>query len=105
MNEKIIRKEADSGTIDLQAYTNFIIRWMAKLSTPCREYEVNKLMDIEDTVVKFRRILEVMNQMKLDVADFLLEDVRREVTTYSVEYEKRQLDEFLEKHPGKLTRL
>lgn len=102
LNENLIYRQADKGCLDLKAYSKFIIQWLSKLCTRTREYEVSKLKEIDDDVVTFRRILEVMDLMKLDKANFLLEAVRREVTTYSVDYEKQKLNEFLESHPGEV---
>lgn len=75
---------------------------MAKSCAPIRDEEVNTLNDIDDVVEIFRRILQVMDLMKLDMANCLLDAARREVITYSVEYEKLKFNEFLKAYPGKL---
>lgn len=68
---------------------------MAKSCAPVRDDEVNKLNEIEDVVQTFRGILEVMDLMKLDMANCLLDAARREVITHSVEYEKLKFNEYL----------
>lgn len=68
---------------------------MAKSCAPVRDDEVNKLNEIEDVVLTFRGILEVMDLMKLDMANCLLDAARREVITHSVEYEKHKFNEYL----------
>lgn len=73
---------------------------MAKSCAPIRDEEVNSLNDIEDVILTFRRILEVMDLMKLDMANCLLDAARKEVITYSVEYEKHKFHEFLKAYPG-----
>lgn len=102
LNENIINRQADMGCLDLKAYAKFIIQWLAKLCTRIREHEVSKLKEIDDVVVTFRRILEVMDRMQLDKANFLLDAIRSEVITYSVDYEKQKLNEFLQTHPGEI---
>lgn len=73
---------------------------MAKSCAPIRDEEVNSLNEIEDVVLSFRHILEVMDLMKLDMANCLLDAARKEVITYSVEYEKHKFNEFLKAYPG-----
>lgn len=73
---------------------------MAKSCAPIRDEEVNSLNDIEDVVLTFRRILEVMDLMKLDMANCLLDAARKDVITHSVEYEKHKFNEFLKAYPG-----
>lgn len=73
---------------------------MAKSCAPIRDEDVNKLNEIEDVVLTFRRILEVMDLMKLDMANCILDAARREVITHSVEYEKHKFKEFLKAYPG-----
>lgn len=101
LDENVIRQQAEQGILEFKAYSTFIIQWLAKTCAPIRDDEVNKLNDIDDVVLTFRRIFEVMDLMKLDMANFLLDSVRQEVITYSVEYEKQKFSEFIKIYPGK----
>lgn len=100
LDEKIIRQQAENGVLDFKAYSSFIMQLMAKSCAPIRDEDVNKLNEIEDVVLTFRRILEVMDLMKLDMANCILDAARREVITHSVEYEKHKFKEFLKAYPG-----
>lgn len=100
LDEKVIRQQAEQGVLDFKAYSSFIIQLMAKSCAPIRDEEINKLNEIDDVVQTFRRILEVMDLMKLDMANCLLDAARREVITHSVEYEKLKFKEFLKAYPG-----
>lgn len=100
LDEKVIRQQADMGVLDFKSYKSFIIQIMAKSCAPIRDEEVNKLNEIDDAVQAFRRILEVMDAMKLDMANCLLDAARREVTQHSVEYEKLKFNEFLKSYPS-----
>lgn len=102
LDEKVIRQQAEQGVLDFKAYSSFIIQLMAKSCAPIRDDEVNQLNEIDDVVLTFRRILEVMDLMKLDMANCLLDAARREVITHSVEYEKYKFNEFIKAYPGKL---
>ena len=101
LDDKVIRQQAEQGVLDFKAYSSFIIQLMAKSCAPIRDEEVNKLNEIDDVILTFRRILEVMDLMKLDMANCLLDAARREVITHSVEYEKLKFNEFLKAYPGK----
>lgn len=100
LDEKVIRQQAENGVLDFKAYSSFIIQLMAKSCAPIRDEEVNSLNEIEDVVLTFRRILEVMDLMKLDMANCLLDAARKDVITHSVEYEKMKFNEFLKAYPG-----
>lgn len=100
LDEKVIRQQAEQGVLDFKSYSSFIIQLMAKSCAPIRDEEVNKLNEIDDVILTFRRILEVMDLMKLDMANCLLDAARREVITHSVEYERLKFSEFLKAYPG-----
>lgn len=100
LDEKVIRQQAENGVLDFKAYSSFIIQLMAKSCAPIRDEEVNSLNEIEDVVLTFRRILEVMDLMKLDMANCLLDAARKDVITHSVEFEKHKFNEFLKAYPG-----
>lgn len=72
LDEKVIRQQANEGVLDFKSYKSFIIQIMAKSCAPIRDEEVNKLNEIDDAVQAFRQILEVMDLMKLDMANCIL---------------------------------
>lgn len=102
LDPQVIRQQAEQGVLDFKSYANFIIQLLAKSCAPVRDEEVAKLNDLDDVVLTFRRILEVMDLMKLDMANCLLEAARREVITHSVEYEKHKFNELLKLYTGNL---
>lgn len=101
LDPQVIRQQAEQGVLDFKSYASFIIQLMAKSCAPVRDEEVNKLNEIDDVVLTFRRILEVMDLMKLDMANCLLEAARRDVITHSVEYEKHKFNEYLKLYTSK----
>lgn len=101
LDPQVIRQQAEQGVLDFKSYANFIIQLMAKSCAPVRDDEVAKLNEIEDVVLTFRGILEVMDLMKLDMANCLLDAARREVITHSVEYEKQKFNEYLKLYTSK----
>lgn len=101
LDTEVIRQQAEQGVLDFKSYANFIIQILVKSCAPVRDEQVSKLSDIDDVVLTFRGILEVMDLMKLDMANCLLEAARREVVTHSVEFEKQKLNEFLKIYTSK----
>jgi hypothetical protein len=68
LDADLIRQQAEQGTIDFKAYSNFIIHIMALACAPIRDEAVAKLREIDDIVDLFRGILETLSLMKLDMA-------------------------------------
>lgn len=68
---------------------------MAKSCAPVRDQQVAKLREISDVVETFRGILETMSVMKLDMANCLLDSIRKDVIAHSVTYEREKFQEFL----------
>lgn len=101
LDTDVIRQQAEQGVLDFKSYANFIIQILVKSCAPVRDEQVAKLNEIDDVVLAFRGILEVMDLMKLDMANCLLEAARREVVTHSVEFEKQKLNEFMKVYSSK----
>ena len=95
LDPQVIRQQAEQGVLDFKTYAGFIVQIMAKSCAPVRDEAVAKLNDIEDVVLTFRGILEVMDLMKLDMANCLLDAARHDVITHSVEYEKLKFEKHL----------
>ena len=61
---------------------------MAQLCAPVRDEEIAKLRDTEDVVPLFKGILKTLDLMKLDMANFHIQQARPFIVSQSVEYEK-----------------
>lgn len=75
---------------------------MAKSCAPVRDQQVAQLREINDIVETFRGILETMSVMKLDMANCLLDSIRKDVIAHSVTYEREKFQEFLKLYTCKL---
>lgn len=96
LDETVIRQQAEQGVLDFKSYSTFIILIMAKSCAPVRDEAVAALNDIPDVLDTFRGILEVMELMKLDMANCMIESVRKVVATHSIEYERECFQKHLE---------
>lgn len=98
----LIKQEAENGALDISKLAEFIIGMMGTLCAPVRDEEVKKLKDIKEIVPLFRAIFSVLDLMKVDMANFAVSSIRPHLMQQSVEYERKQFQEFLEKQPNSL---
>jgi len=69
---------------------------MEKLCAPVRDEQIAVLKQTTDVVPLFKGIMETLEMMKLDMANFTIQQVRPLIVSQSVEYEKIKFQEFLE---------
>ncbi|XP_045379871.2 T-complex protein 11-like protein 1 isoform X1 [Camelus bactrianus] len=98
----LIKQEAENGALDISKLAEFIIGMMGTLCAPVRDEEVKKLKDIKEIVPLFRAIFSVLDLMKVDMANFAVSSIRPHLMQQSVEYERKQFQEILEKQPNSL---
>ena len=98
----LIKQEAENGALDISKLAEFIIGMMGTLCAPVRDEEVKKLKDIKEIVPLFRAIFSVLDMMKVDMANFAVSSIRPHLMQQSVEYERKQFQELLEKQPNSL---
>nr|XP_005890940.1 PREDICTED: T-complex protein 11-like protein 1 [Bos mutus]XP_005890941.1 PREDICTED: T-complex protein 11-like protein 1 [Bos mutus] len=98
----LIKQEAENGALDISKLAEFIIGMMGTLCAPVRDEEVKKLKDIKEIVPLFRAIFSALDLMKVDMANFAVSSIRPHLMQQSIEYERKQFQEFLEKQPNSL---
>lgn len=96
----LIEQQAENGALDFKGYADYVINLMSQLCAPVRDEEVAALRAIEGVAPLFRAILETLDKMKLDMANFHIQQARPLIVSQSVEYEKTKFKEFLEKQGG-----
>ncbi|XP_001380585.3 T-complex protein 11-like protein 1 [Monodelphis domestica] len=98
----LIKQEAEHGALDISKLAEFIIGIMGTLCAPARDEEIKKLKDIKEIVPLFRALFSVLDQMKVDMANFAVSSIRPHLMHQSVEYERKKFQEFFEKQPNAL---
>ncbi|XP_010902389.1 T-complex protein 11-like protein 1 [Esox lucius] len=98
----LIRQQAENGALDIDKVVMFVIGMMGSLCAPSRDEEIGKLREIRDLVPLLKAIFPVMDQMKLDMANFAVSSLRPQLLQQSVEYERKKFQEFVEKQPNAL---
>nr|XP_022291172.1 T-complex protein 11-like protein 1 [Crassostrea virginica]XP_022291173.1 T-complex protein 11-like protein 1 [Crassostrea virginica] len=91
----LIRQKLENDAFDIYYYSNYIIGVMEKLCAPVRDEQVAKLKTIKEIVPLFKAIFEVLDLMKMDMANFTIQQIRPYCQQQSVEYERKKFLDFL----------
>ena len=73
---------------------------MGMLCAPVRDERLAELKEETKVVPLFKGIMDLLEQMKLDMANFTIQQVRPVIVSQSVEYEKLKFREFLDTREG-----
>lgn len=92
----LIRQQTEHGTIDFHGYARHVISLMARMCAPIRDASIKQLLEIKETVPLFRGIMEQLTQMRIDMANFTIQQVRPHLQSQSVAYEQKKFKDFLE---------
>lgn len=92
----LIKQQIDNEVLEFDKYAGYILGLMEKLCAPVRDEQIAVLKQTTDVVPLFKGIMETLEMMKLDMANFTIQQVRPLIVSQSVEYEKIKFQEFLE---------
>ncbi|RWS30740.1 T-complex protein 11-like protein 1 [Leptotrombidium deliense] len=92
----LIKQQAENGALDFQRYAQYVLSVMARLCAPVRDEKIRELTQTTEVVPLFRGIMELLDVMKLDLANFAIKQVRPHILMHSVKYEQEKFKEFVE---------
>ncbi|XP_014227790.1 T-complex protein 11-like protein 1 [Trichogramma pretiosum] len=92
---ELIKQQAEKGVLDFSHYAQYVINLMAKICAPVRDEKIEELKKCTDVIETFKGIMEVIQLMKLDLANFTISMIRPNIIASSIEYEKKKFAEFL----------
>nr|XP_018904255.1 PREDICTED: T-complex protein 11-like protein 1 isoform X1 [Bemisia tabaci] len=95
LDMELIRQQIDNETLDFPYYAQYITSVMGKLCAPVRDDKIRELTQTKEVVQVYKGILETLELMKLDMANFTIEMFKPHIQASSVEYEKEKFSEFL----------
>lgn len=106
LDTELIKQQAEHGTLSFKTYADFVISVMGKICAPVRDDQIKKLAEMTDVVSIFRGIMETLELMTLDMANFSIGVIKPDIVAASVEYEKKHFKQLLETQSDsfKLTR-
>ncbi|CAL7944480.1 unnamed protein product [Xylocopa violacea] len=91
----LIKQQAENGVLDFQHYAQYVISIMSKVCAPVRDEKMKELSQKTDVIEIFKGIMEVLQLMRLDLANFTITMMRPNIVASSIEYEKAKFAEFL----------
>ncbi|KAL3884124.1 hypothetical protein ACJMK2_030346 [Sinanodonta woodiana] len=93
----LIQQKMDNDAFDIFYYSDYVVTIMAKLCAPARDERISHVRETKEVVPLFKEIFEVLDLMKMDMANFTIQQMRPYIQQQSVEYERKKFQEFLEK--------
>jgi hypothetical protein len=108
----LIKQQVDAGALDFGKYAQYILGLMGQLCAPVHDEQIEALKNtliscqqqITNIVPLFKGITEVLEEMKVHMANFTIQQARPMIMNQSVEYEKIKFKEFLEKQEDGLVK-
>ncbi len=92
----LIQQAMNNNTFDYKQYALFIIDTMSKLCAPARDADLARLATLTDPVELFRGIMETLELLKLDMANYTIQQMRPHIQQQVVAYEQKKFRELLE---------
>ena len=93
---EVIQQQIDAQVLEFSQYAGYILGIMGMLCAPVRDDQIAVLKQETDVVKVFRGIMETLEIMKLDMANFTIQTIRPTIEKESKEYEKKKFQEFLD---------
>ncbi|KAG5322453.1 T11L1 protein, partial [Pseudoatta argentina] len=91
----LIEQQAEKGVLDFHHYGQYIISIMSKICAPVRDEKIRELSQQVDIVETFKGVMELLQLMRLDLANFTITMMRPNIIASSIEYEKAKFADFL----------
>uniref|UniRef100_A0AAG5DKN9 Uncharacterized protein n=1 Tax=Anopheles atroparvus TaxID=41427 RepID=A0AAG5DKN9_ANOAO len=91
LDESKVRQQIEDDDNAVVIYTNFIIGMMGMSCCKARDEEVAELTKKMDLVDRLRGIMETLENMQLDMANYVLGMARSELTKHSIVFERQNL--------------
>merc|ERR1712012_1223933 len=93
---EVIQQQIDAEVLEFEKYAGYILQLMSMLCAPVRDEAIAALKLETDVVKLFRGIMDTIEMMKLDMANFTIQTIRPTIEKESKEYERIKFKEFLE---------
>jgi len=97
LDQDLIMQQVNRGMFDLEKMFSFIVDIMKQICAPMRDQEIEGITNEEMPAhERARRILGILDNMRLDLANFRLQALRPHLKQMAVEYESGKFEEALE---------
>lgn len=95
LDPQIIDQLVRSGSLDLIEYARYILTVLSKLCAPIRDEKLKELSETTNVVQLYRGIMELLELMRLDFANFTLNRFKPHIKAHSQDYEREKFNEIL----------
>lgn len=95
MDFEVIDQLCKVNSLDLKDYSQYILSVLSRLCAPVRDVKIEELIATDDVVHQYRGIMELMEMMRLDWANFTINRFKTHIKAHSQEYERDKFNEIL----------
>uniref|UniRef100_A0A0N5A7J7 T-complex 11 like 2 n=1 Tax=Syphacia muris TaxID=451379 RepID=A0A0N5A7J7_9BILA len=100
LDEVLLKQQLDNNCLDWKQLAEYLICLLGRLCAPIRDEMVKKLKEKTDVVDILRGSCELLEIMKVDMANFEMKQNRAFIEDHSAVYERNQFLKLLEKDPS-----
>ncbi|KAI8824961.1 T-complex 11 [Fimicolochytrium jonesii] len=91
-----VKQQIERNTFDVMNCLQYITQKMSQLCAPVRDAAIRNVAQSAHLAEAFERVLTILDDMKLDLANYRLQALRPVLQTQAVEYERTKFDEALD---------
>lgn len=95
LDPQIIDQLSKTNSLKLIDYAGYILNVLSKLCAPVRDEKLKELSETTDVVQIYRGIMELLELMRLDFANFTLNRFKPHIKAHSQDYEREKFNEIL----------
>lgn len=95
LDSKIIDQLSSVDSLNLLDYARYVLSVLGRLCAPVRDEKLKELNETTDLVSVYRGIMELLELMRLDFANFTLNRFKPHIKAHSQDYEREKFNEIL----------
>ncbi|CAG8567505.1 12242_t:CDS:2, partial [Funneliformis mosseae] len=92
----LIKQQTKAGVYNIRNCIVYITNTMLQICAPVRDEQIQELKYVNDLAEIFKRILEIMDQMRLDLTNYRVKAFRPYLKEHAVDYERRKFEQALQ---------
>ncbi|KAJ3355757.1 hypothetical protein HDU91_005649 [Kappamyces sp. JEL0680] len=101
---EFLAHQVQNNAFDLAKLVGYVGEKMLQLCAPVRDAEIRALSTEQDVTAVMFKMLDIMEAMKLDLANFRLQSVKPQLKRQAVDYERQKFDHALRIGAASLTK-
>ncbi|XP_066927472.1 T-complex protein 11-like protein 2 [Clytia hemisphaerica] len=98
LDEELIKQQIDHNAFDIVSCASFILSTLSKICAPVRDARIKALKAKTDLVPLLRGTFELINLMKIDIANYEIKSIKPILMKQAVKYEDEKFNEFLKEN-------